>query len=74
MGGIDLQFSPVEAYKAIGIVERYHAPLSRIYSTVRSSYSRLSNNMILRFLLNATNDTMGPEGLVPLLLVFGVVP
>jgi hypothetical protein len=37
-------------------------------------YPELDSNIVLRLCINAMNDTMGPEGLVPSLLVFGVLP
>lgn len=44
-----------------------------MYSAVRKSYSKLGERLALRLSIKAMNDTMDPEGLVPSLLVFGVV-
>lgn len=71
---IALQLSPVEAQKAIGAGEQYYAPLRRIYLVLQWSHSTLTPQLTLRLAVKGINDTMGPERLVPLLFVFGVIP
>ncbi len=34
----------------------------------------MDKNIVLKLAMKATNDTMGPEGLVPSYLVFGCIP
>lgn len=72
--GIDLQLSGVESHNSIGIGERYHAPLRRIFRVIHSQYPKLDPELALRLAVKAANDTLGPEGHVPSKLVYGVDP
>jgi hypothetical protein len=71
---IKLVQSGVEAHNSLGIGERYHDPLRRVYHKVRKEFPSMSLELALRLAVKAMNDTMGPNGLVPSLLVFGMVP
>ncbi|KAI0992205.1 hypothetical protein K3495_g15981, partial [Podosphaera aphanis] len=53
------------------MVERYHAPVRRAYSIIREELPSLSKRASLKMAFKAINDTAGPKGLVPTLLVFG---
>ncbi len=68
--GIILQMSGVESDNSIGIGERYHAPLRRIYNKIVHVERRVDRTVARK----AMNDTMGPNVLVPYLLGFGMVP
>ena len=72
--GIELKISGIRSHHSLGSGERYHAPLRRIFFKIQNDFPSLSINLILRLATKAMNDTMGPEGLVPSLLVFGVLP
>jgi hypothetical protein len=71
---------PVEAHQSMGIVERYHAPLRRAYQIITEEMKENDNgkgitkDMILQMAIKAINDTAGPDGIVPTLLVFGTYP
>ena len=67
---------PVEAHHSIGIVERYHAPLRRAYAIIAKELKGkgITKDMILQMAIKAINDTAGPDGIVPTLLVFGTYP
>ncbi|KAI0996724.1 hypothetical protein K3495_g11457, partial [Podosphaera aphanis] len=67
---------PTEAHHSIGLVERYHAPLRRAYDVISKDLSKtkIHRNHILQMAVKAVNDTAGPDGLVPTLLVFGAYP
>src|SRR5204863_651770 len=65
---------PVEAHHSIGKVERYHRPLRRAYEIVTEEHPELSDEDRLQMALKAVNDTAGPNGLIPTLLVFGAYP
>jgi len=65
---------PIEAHHSIGKVERYHAPLRRAYNIMRAEDPSLSREGSLQAAVKAVNDTAGPDGLVPTLLVFGAYP
>lgn len=72
--GILLKLTGIESHSSIGLGERYRAPLRRIYSKMRHSSPSVLPAMVLRLAQKAMNDTTGPSGLVPSLLVFGVMP
>ena len=65
---------PVEAHQSIGIVERYHRPVRRAYQIVSEELPDLGREAALQMAFKAINDTAGPDGIVPTLLVFGAYP
>ncbi|PVH83472.1 hypothetical protein DL98DRAFT_615736 [Cadophora sp. DSE1049] len=65
---------PVEAHYSIGKVERYHRPLRRAYEIVTEEHPELNDEDRLQMAVKAVNDTAGPSGLIPTLLVFGAYP
>ena len=65
---------PVEAHNSIGIVERYHGPLRRAYKIISEELPELGKDMALQMAFKAVNNTAGPDGIVPTLLVFGAYP
>ena len=73
--GITCKQVPVEAHWSIGKVERYHGPLRRAYEILHAEVGRFtSDDAVLQMAVKAVNDTAGPDGLVPTLLVFGAYP
>lgn len=72
--GIKLQPSSVESHNALGVGERHHFFLRRIYNKVKTDTPRLSGRQALSLSIKAINDTARPNGLVPTLLVLGVMP
>jgi hypothetical protein len=74
LNGIVLQLSGTESHNSLGVGERYHAPLRRLYHKIISECPRLDPHLALKHAVQAMNDTQGPEGLVPSLLLFGVLP
>jgi hypothetical protein len=73
---IEVEEVPVEAHNSIGKLERYHAPLRRAFHVIAGDLrgQGVSNESILQMAVKAVNDTAGPDGLVPTLLVFGTYP
>src|SRR5579862_9447689 len=73
---IELEEVPVEAHNSIGKLERYHAPLRRAFNVITADLQGHDANdeIILQMAVKAVNDTAGPDGLVPTLLVFGTYP
>lgn len=65
-----IQASGVESHHAMGVVERYHTPLRRVFNAVRIDDPGLSDELSLPLVLKAVNVTMGPDGLVPSLLLY----
>jgi hypothetical protein len=72
--GITLRISGVEAHNSLGIEERYHGQLRRVYKKFEHEFPHVGPALLLRIAVKAINDTMGTNGIVPSLLVFGVVP
>ncbi|KAI0992010.1 hypothetical protein K3495_g16176, partial [Podosphaera aphanis] len=67
---------PVEAHNSVGKVERYHAPLRRAYDILSNELhgEKITKDMILQMAQKAVNDSAGPDGIIPTLLVFGAYP
>lgn len=74
--GITLKIVPIEAHNAIGKGERYHGPLRRAFEIIDKEMAGLGvhESVILQMAVKAVNDSAGPKGLIPTLLVFGVFP
>ena len=72
--GIIVKNVPVEAHHSIGLVERYHGPLRRAYSIITAEIPGIEPELALQMAFKALNDSVGPNGLVPTLLVFGAYP
>jgi osmotically-inducible protein OsmY len=73
---IEVKEVPVEAHNSIGKVERYHIPLRRSYEIIRDEFNgeQIDREIILQMAVKAVNNSAGPDGIVPTLLVFGVYP
>jgi hypothetical protein len=72
--GIKVKIVPVKAHNSIGIVERYHGPIRRAYLIITTEIQGIDKDMALQMAFKAINDTAGPDGLVPTLLVYGALP
>ncbi|KAF1934823.1 hypothetical protein EJ02DRAFT_460893, partial [Clathrospora elynae] len=73
--GITCKQVPTEAHWSIGKTERYHAPLRRAWDILHAELAgTMPDKAILQMAVKAVNDTAGPDGLVPTLLVFGAYP
>ena len=75
---IEVKEVPVEAHNSVGLVERYHMPLRRAYDIIKNDTVgkgiKIDREAILQMAQKAVNDTAGPGGIVPTLLVFGAYP
>jgi len=65
---------PIKAYNSIGKVERYYALLRRAYKIISLELEDTSKELTLQMAIKAVNDSASPDGLVPILLVFGAYP
>lgn len=65
---------PVKSAHLMPIVERYHKPLCRPFSIVVKEAPDLDMDDALKMTVNAINDSVGKDGLVPSLLVLGALP
>jgi hypothetical protein len=71
---VQLRYTDTESHNSLGTGERYHGPFRRIFSKVSDAYPSVSADLRLSLSVKAMNDYVGAEGLVPSLLVFGVMP
>jgi len=53
------------------MVERYYSPLRRIYHIIIIKLLDINKDIALQMAFKAINDSIGPNGLIPTLLVFG---
>jgi hypothetical protein len=74
MMGIKVKIVPVEAHNSISKVERYHAVVRRAYSIINAEIQGITKEMALQMAFKAINDSIGLNGLVPTLLVYGAYP
>ena len=67
---------PVEAHNSIGKVERYYVPLWWAYKIICDEIGskQIDKEIILQMAIKAVNNIVGPDGIVPTLLVFGAYP
>ena len=73
--GITCKQVPTEAHWSIGKTERYHAPLRRAWDILHAELAdTVSDEALLQMAVKAFNDTAGPGGLAPTLLVFRAYP
>lgn len=61
----------LEVENAMSYVERYHAPLRRAFWIIEEECETTSFDGCLQTAVKAVYDIVGPDGLVPTLLVFG---
>ena len=52
-------------------MEWYYIPLCRVYKIISSELKGASEELTLQMAVKAVNNFTGPDGLVPILLVFG---
>jgi hypothetical protein len=71
---ISLRHTGTESYNSLGVGERYHSPLRKVYQRVRAENPYVPISSCLAAAIFALNSTSGPEGLIPALLVFGMIP
>ena len=74
--GITMKSVPVKAHWSVGQVKRTHPILRRAYCIIAEELKSegISKQTMLQMAVKAVNDTSGPDGLVPTLLVFGASP
>ncbi|KAI9036277.1 uncharacterized protein KD926_002095 [Aspergillus affinis] len=65
---------PIEVHNSIGMIERYYSLLRRAYQIIIAEIPDIDKEIALQMAFKAINDSAGPGGLVPILLVFGAYP
>ena len=56
------------------MVERYYSLIRYAYQIITTELPDLDKNIALQIAFKAINNSVGPDGLVPILLVFGAYP
>lgn len=64
----------MESQKALGSGERYHANFKNVYGKIRDDVPTLDKSDAQKLATKSVNETAGPSGLVPTLLVIGMFP
>ena len=73
---IYLKEASVKSIYSLGIGERYYGPMKKnlyIYK-MKEEIPHLDDEIALKMAIRAINDCLGPEGLVPSLLVIRMLP
>ena len=70
---INVKEVPVKAYNSISKVERYYAPLRRLYKILQDKLKeeKVNKEMILQIAIKAINNIARLDSLILTLLVFG---
>jgi hypothetical protein len=71
---IELRATGTESHNSLRQGETYHSILRHVYNKVSLTHPDLPSELMLALAVKAMNDTAGPHGLVPSLLLFGVLP
>jgi hypothetical protein len=72
---IEVEEIPVKAHHFIGKIEKYHALLKRAFEVITANFSNIiTPEHVLQIAVKAVNNTAGPNGLIPIFLVFGTFP
>jgi hypothetical protein len=64
----------IKAHNLVRIVERYYSPLYRIYQIITTELLDISKDIAPQIAFKAINDSIGPNSLIPTLLVFRAYP
>jgi hypothetical protein len=73
---INVKEVPVEAYNSVGKIKRYYSPLRQAYKIICNELrdTETSAKVSLQIVIKTINDLVGPDGIIPILLVFGAYP
>jgi hypothetical protein len=71
---VDIKEVPIEAHNSVGKVKRYYHLLRRAYEILITELPSTSKDIILQIIVKAINDSAGPDGIIPTLLVFSAYP
>ena len=71
---IAIRSIPVKAHNSVKMVERYYSPLHYIYHIIIAELPDINKDIALQIVFKAINNSIGPNSLIPTLLVFGAYP
>lgn len=74
MSNYNVGKADVEAHSNLGLDERYHHLLRQTFQNIILEHPQTDSKVALAAPVKAMNDTLGPEGLVPSVLVFEEFP
>lgn len=72
--GTEMEINAVESHSSLGSGDRYHEPLRRVFHKTLDDHAKMKRDLVLRLAIKSCNDTLGTEGFVHSLLVFGCTP
>ena len=72
--GIHAKFMATENHNSLGLCERYHSPLRRILKKLKIDFPTMGKKDCLSLATHAVDNTAGPDGLTPPVLLFGTTP
>ena len=72
--GIHAKVTATENQNSLGLCERYHAPIRRIFNKLKIDFPSMGKKQCLSLATHAVNNTAGPDGLTPTVLLFGTTP
>jgi hypothetical protein len=65
---------PVKAYYLISHIKQYYIPLKHAYNIIKDKDPILLKEIKLQIIFKTINDIIGPDSLVPIILVFRAYP
>lgn len=76
MGLMNIKTKPVavESPNTISLVERYHEPVRRAYRIIRIELPNILDDEALQYAMKSVNESVSPDGWIPILLVYGALP
>ena len=63
---------PIKAHNLVKIVKCYYSPLHYIYYIIIAELLDIGKDIALQIVFKVINNSIGPNSLIPTLLVFGV--
>ena len=74
--GIELRKTPTEQHNALGIGEKYHGALRKVFFKLRmdNPSMEVKSELLLQMAVFAINTSINPFGLIPTVLVYGLLP
>lgn len=64
----------IEAQNTMGFVRRYQNAVLRAYNIIKTKAPESDTDAALKAAVKSVKDPVGPDGLVPTLLVYGILP
>ena len=65
---------PIEVYNFIRLIKRYYMPFRRVYNILLKELPNLPKEKKLQIVIKAINNIAGPNGIMPIFLVFRAFP